>query len=340
MTAPAAERARLIELLYGFFPAQVLQTLARLGVPDLLGDGPLPLDELAVRTATQPGPLFRLLRSAAALGLVEPALGDCYALTSGGDLLLSGAPGSVGNLAQLFCGDVVWRSWGELEWSVRTGSPAQEKLTGRSAFDHMSSDPAMAAIFTEAMAEGARAAAPGVVASCDLTGVGTLADVGGGNGTLIAAFLTATPGLRGLLFDTAEGLGDAASTLDGVADRCEVVAGDFFAAVPPADAHVCKSVIHDWDDDRSLAILANIRAAMPAHGALYLVEPVVAADLAGLARQKFTLMSDLNMLVCTGGKERTEAEFSALLEKAGLRLTDVTAVPPPTGYSILRAVPA
>lgn len=265
MTAAAAERARLIELLFGFFPAQVMQTLARLGVPDLLGAGPLPLDELAARTATQPAPLSRLLRAATALGLVEAALEDCYALTPGGELLRSGAPGSVGNLAQLFCRDVVWRSWGELEWSVRTGSPALEKLTDQSAFEYMNSDPAMAAIFTEAMAEGVRAAAPGVVASCDLAGVGTLA---------------------------------------GVADRCEVVAGDFFAAVPPADAHVCKSVIHDWDDDRSVAILARIRAAMPAHGTLYLVEPVVAPDLAGLARQKFTLMSDLNMLVCTGGKER------------------------------------
>ena len=340
MSTQNSERARLVEMLFGFFPAQVMQTLARLRVPDLLESGPLPLDQLATRTATQPEPLFRLLRAAMSLGLVEPAPDDGYALTPGGELLRSGAPGSVGNLSQLFCGDVVWRSWGELEWSVRTGTPAFEKLTGRSAFEHMNDDPEMSAIFTEAMAEGVRTAAPGIVASCDVTGVGTLVDVGGGNGTLVAAFLAANLALRGILFDTAEGLGDATSVLGPVADRCETVAGDFFAAVPTADAHVCKSVIHDWDDDRSVTILRRIREAMPAHGTLFLVEPVLVPDVADLARQRITMMSDLNMLVCTGGKERTEAEFTALLEKAGLRLADVTRVPPPTGYSILRAVPA
>jgi hypothetical protein len=337
---PPDERARLIGLLFGFFPAQVMQTLARLGVPDLLGAEPRPLDALADETGTQPEPLYRLLRAATGLGLIEPCPDGRYALTPGGELLRSGVPGSVGNLAQLFCGDVVWQAWGELEWSVRTGTPALEKITGMSTFEHMATDPVMTAIFTEAMAEGTRSAAPGIAASCDLTGIGTLVDVGGGNGTLIAAFLTAVPELRGILFDTADGLGDHAVTLAGVADRCEALAGDFFAEVPTADGYVCKSVIHDWDDDRAGAVLGRIRAAMPAHGVLFLVEPVVAEEAAGLAGQSGVLMSDLNMLVCTGGKERTEAEFAALLGAAGLRLADVTRVPPPSGYSVLRAVPA
>jgi orsellinic acid C2-O-methyltransferase len=330
--APAPDRARVAGLLWGFFPAQVLQTLARLGVPDKLQAGPRPLADLAADTDADPDALHRLLRAAAGLGLVDSD-DTGWHLTADGMLLVSGVGGSIGNLAQLFCGDAVWRAWGDLEWSVRTGAPSLEKITGMGTFEHMAANPALLAIFTEAMAEGSRMAAPGVVASCDLDGVGTLVDVGGGDGTLLAAFLAAHPALHGILFDTPGGVGGAAGS-----ERCEVVTGDFFATVPTADAYVIKSVIHDWDDERAVAILTRVREAMPPHGRLFLVEPVLAPDTAGLTAQRVTLMSDLNMLVCTGGRERTEAEFRALLDAAGLRLVGVTRVPPPTGFSVLTAV--
>jgi orsellinic acid C2-O-methyltransferase len=329
----AAERERMVGLVFGFFPAQVVHTLARLGVPDALATGSLDLDALATRTGTHPDALARLLRAAAGLDLVNRTSDGAYALTPGGQLLRTGTPGSIGNLAQLFCGDAVWRSWGELEWSVRTGEPSFEKLTGRSAFAYMADDQDLNAVFTEAMAEGTRMAVPGIVAACDLTGVDTLVDVGGGNGTLLAGFLDEHPHLRGILFDTPAG-----ATATVVGERCEVVTGDFFQAVPTADAHVVKSVIHDWDDERSVTILTRVREAMPAHGVLLLVEPVLPEDPALLADQRMLLMSDLNMLVCTGGRERTEAEFAALLTAAGLRLTGVTEAD--RGYSVLRAVPA
>jgi orsellinic acid C2-O-methyltransferase len=333
VTAPA-ERERVAGLVFGFFPAQVVQTLARLGVPDTLGDGALDLDALATRTATHPDALSRLLRAAMGLDLVTRTADGTYALSPGGQLLRTGVPGSIGNLAQLFCGDAVWRSWGELEWSVRTGDVAFEKVTGRSAFAYMADDPGLNAVFTEAMAEGTRMAASGIVAACDLTGVTTLADIGGGNGTLLAAFLDAHPQLQGILFDSPSGVGDPVVT-----ERCTVVTGDFFTAVPAADAYVLKSVIHDWDDERSVTILSRIREAMPPHGVLFLVEPVLVDDAAALAGQRMLLMSDLNMLVCTGGRERTEAEFGALLAAAGLRLTAVTTAEG-SGYSVLRAAPA
>jgi orsellinic acid C2-O-methyltransferase len=312
----------------------VVQTLARLGVPDALGDGSLDLDALATRTGTHSDGLARLLRAATGLDLVTRTAEGAYALTPGGQLLRAGSPGSVGNLAQLFCGDLVWRSWGELEWSVRTGEPSFEKLAGRPTFAYIADDPELNAIFTEAMAEGTRMAARGIVAACDLTGVATLADIGGGNGTLLAAFLDAHPHLRGILFDTPAG-----ATATVVGERCEVMTGDFFDAVPAADAHVVKSVIHDWDDQRSVAILSRVREAMPAHGVLFLVEPVLRDEPEALADQRTLLMSDLNMLVCTGGRERTEAQFAGLLTAAGLRFTGVT---PAAGsaYSVLRAVPA
>lgn len=330
-TTSTPERGRVMQLLWGFFPAQVIRTLAGLGIPDLLGPGPRTLDDIAAHTGTSPDALNRLLRAGAGLGLLSRDGEGRYSLSADGGLLRTGTPGSLGNLAQLFCGDAVWRAWGELEWSVRTGAPSFDRITGRSAFEYMADDPAMLGVFTEAMAEGSRMAAPGVVASCDLTGVGTLCDVGGGNGTLLAAFLAAHPGLRGILFDTVDGVGDAALVLP---DRAETVTGDFFVSVPAADAYVIKSVIHDWDDERSVAILSRIREAMPEHGTVFLVEPVLEDERADFV----LLMSDLNMLVCTGGRERTAREFEALLDAAGLRLVDITRVPPPTGFSVLRAV--
>ncbi|MGH3565700.1 MAG: methyltransferase [Pseudonocardia sp.] len=342
MTAGTDERARLVELLFGFFPAQLIQTMAQLRVPDELADGPLPVEALAQRTGTHPPSLERLLRAGTGLGLVTLEVDGTYALAAAGKLLCSGAPGSISNLARIFCGDVVWRAWGELEYSVRTGEPSFEKVTGSSVFAHLAEDPEMLAVFTEAMAEGSRIAAPGVVASCDLDGRSALVDVGGGNGTLLAAFLAAHPRLRGVLFDTADGLGDAAQVLaaSGVADRCEAVVGDFFEVVPAADAYVLKSVIHDWDDERSVEILTRVRQAMPPHAVVFVVEPVLPEDADGLGREPAMLMSDLNMLVCTGGRERTGPEFDALLAAAGLRLVSSIRVPPPTGFSVLRAVPA
>ncbi|GAA5137933.1 methyltransferase [Pseudonocardia adelaidensis] len=328
------ERDRVAGLVFGFFPAQVVQTLTRLGVPDALGDGAFDLDALAGHAGAHPDALARLLRAAVGLDLVTRTADGAYALTPGGQLLRTGVPGSIGNLSQLFCGDAVWRAWGELEWSVRTGEPSFEKITGRSAFAYFADEPRMNAVFTEAMAEGTRMAAPGIVGACDLTGVTTLADIGGGNGTLLAAFLDAHPRLRGILFDSPSG-----ATATVVGERCEIVTGDFFASVPAADAYVVKSVIHDWDDERSVTILSRIREAMPAPGVVLLVEPILRDEPEALRDQRMLLMSDLNMLVGPGGRERTQDQFADLLTAAGLRLTDVTPAAG-SGYSVMRAVPA
>lgn len=336
MTTATANRDRLIGMLFGFFPAQVLQTVAQLDVAEHLAAGPLPVADLATRTGTDPDALYRLVRAASILGLVELD-GDTATITPDGLLLRRGEASSVGRLAMLFCGTQTWSCWGDLAESVRTGDNAWERLTGRSTFAFFDADPELADTFTEAMAEGTRAAAPAVVDHTDLTGVRTLADLGGGNGTLLAAFLRANPGLRGVLFDGAGAVGDAADVLGDL--PAEIVTGDFFESVPVADAYVVKSVFHDWDDERSLEILASVRAAVPQSGALLVVEPVVPTDPDALAERHTLLMSDLNMLVCTGGKERTHAEFDDLLSRGGFRLESVTPCPP-SGYSVLRATPA
>jgi orsellinic acid C2-O-methyltransferase len=191
------------------------------------------------------------------------------------------------------------------------------------------------------MSEGTRQLAPELIQSCDFARFHTLLDVGGGDGTLLAAILAATPSLRGVLLDTAAGLAEAPKRLSaaGLGDRCELVQGDFFESVPSsADAYLMKSIIHDWDDDRCVRILENCRRAMPQDGAVLIVEPVLPSKAEPSFAMLGVIMSDLNMLVSTGGRERTEAEFASLLRAAGLQLKSVTSVPGPFVNSVIEAV--
>lgn len=334
-------RQELIELLFGFFPAQVIQVAARLAIADHLAAGPRSAAQLAVSTGTDEAALYRLLRALVCIEVLgEPTPGS-FELTERGDLLRSDVAGSIRNLAMLFCGHESWRAWGELEHSVRTAEPAWAHLFGL-PFDYFPAHPELNAIFNKAMAEGSRMAAPGVVAAGDFARFGTVADVGGGNGTLLTAVLDAHPQVRGILFDTAAGLGEASAVLDGagVSDRCRLVTGDFFDAAPEgADAYLLKSVIHDWDDDRSVAILRNCRTAMPPGGTVLVVEPVMPARPEPSPDVFFMVMSDLNMLLI-GGRERTEEEFRIVFAAAGLTLRSVTRCPGPTNFSVLEAVHA
>ncbi|WP_051580034.1 methyltransferase [Pseudonocardia acaciae] len=335
----AAERGRLMPMLFGAMHAQVLHTLTRLGVADRLADGPATARQLASGTGTQPAALYRLLRAGAALGLFALD-GERFELTEGGRLLCADAPGSIRNLVLLFGGDAVWRSWGRLEYSVRTGQTAFEQVTGLPTFEYLAAHPDEEAVFNAAMAEHTREVAPAIAARCPLDGRGRVADLGGGNGALLAGLLTANPGVRGVLHDTASGLRDAERVLTeaGVRDRCEIVTGDFFDSVPEGcDAYVLKSVIHDWDDEAATRILRRCREAMAPGAVLYVAEPVVPDDPTRLADAAGTLMSDLNMLVCAGGRERTEGEFRSLLARAGLRLDGVARCDPPVNYWVLAA---
>jgi hypothetical protein len=168
-------------------------------------------------------------------------------------------------------------------------------------------------------------------------------DVGGGDGALLTSILADTPSLQGILFDTGPGLAESSERLRaaGVEDRCEVVTGDFFDTVPAgADAYIMKSVIHDWDDERCITILSNCRQAMKADGKVLVVEPVVPETVKPSFALLGVMMSDLNMLVNTGGKERTEEEFAALLRAADLEPTGVSRVPKPSTLSVIEGVVA
>ena len=314
----------VMEIIFGYGASQAVNVTARLRLADHLADGVKTPADLAAATGSDELSIRRLLRALVCLGIVTQSAPDEFALSPGGDPLRGDVPYSLREMAMLVCGEQTWRSWGELEYSVRTGLPAWDQVTGLSSFEYMAKHPEHAAVFNQAMAGYARAAAPAIIANGDFGRFATVVDVGGGDGSLLGAILTAHPGLRGVLYDLPAGVESADRTLAaaGVADRCEVMGGDFFVSVPDgADAYLLKSVLHDWNDDRAAEVLRNCRRAMPATGRILVVEPVLPAvvtpAVAGI------VLSDLNMLVNTGGRERTEDEFRALFAAAGFDLVRV-----------------
>ncbi|NKZ03413.1 methyltransferase [Actinomadura latina] len=332
-------RSPLLDLAFGYMPAQMIHVAAETGLADALAGGPRSSEELAEATGTHAPSLHRLLRGLVTLGAVEQKERDLFALTDEGQRLRADAPDSIRALIRLFCGPDVWRTWGDMTETLRTGEYAWKRVTGRTSFEYFESDPELSATFNEAMAEHTRAVAPGILKAHDFSRYGTVADLGGGDGTLLAAILRAHPGPRGLLFDLPAGLAAAPGTLDDVAGRAEIVPGDFFESVPGgADAYVLKSVLHDWSDEKAAAILRNVRAAMRSDARLLILEQVmpemVTPETAGIVR------NDLNMLVSTGGRERTEAGFRDLLDATGFTGVSFTGPLPPSAYHLIEAGPA
>lgn len=327
----------LQDVVYGFIPAQILHVAARLGIADVLAGGRRTLAELAAATETHPPSLRRLLHGLTCLDVLTQPDVDTFELLPTGEQLRADVPNSIRAAVMLFCSEAMWRSWSALEYSVRTGNIAWDHVHDASVFEYMDKHADEAVTFNSAMADRTRVVVPEIVASYDFARFARLVDVGGGNGQLLAKILSAASELRGVVFDQPAGVVDAADTLAdaGVADRCEIISGDFFDAVPRGgDAYLLKSVIHNWDDDKAATILRNCRVAMPVEGTLLLVERVMPAKVESSHGR--LVWSDVNMLVNTHGRERTEAEYSALYTAAGFELVDVMPISAnPVDYQIV-----
>jgi hypothetical protein len=326
----------LTQMAFGALMTQALYVAAKLGVADLLADRPQTAAQLAA-TGTDEQALYRVLRSLAGAGVFSEVEPRVFGLTPLGELLRSDAPNSLrGGL--IFMGEEWhWAVWGRLMHSVRTGRPAWGHTHGAEVFDYFATNPAEAEIFNRAMTDMSAATAAPVVEAYDFDGIGTLADIAGGHGYLLAQVLKAHPGMRGVLFDVGPVVAGAGALLEaeGVTARVERVAGDFFKAVPRgADAYMMKHIIHDWDDERSRLILRNIREAMPRHGKVLIVETVVPEG----DEPHYSKLLDLEMLVSPGGAERTAREYRALLAAEGFRLTRI--VPTRSPFSVVEAVRA
>lgn len=334
-------RSPLVDIALAYMPAQVVYTAAELGVADQLAEGPRTSVELADELGTDPQSLLRLLRALTALGVLAQTEPDRFQLTELGGHLRSDTPDSVRNFVRMLCERESWHSWGDLVSSVRTGEPAFDRVVGMPLFEFLGRNPDKAATFGAAMSRNTRDVAPGVIAGFDFSRFGTIVDIGGGDGTLLAQILRAEPDVQGVLLDLPSGVEHAPAVLqaEGVADRCKVVPGDFFVSVPEgADAYLMKSTIHDWDDERAVTILRNCREAMAADGRVLILEPVIPELVTPEVTE--SLMIDLYMLVSPGGRERTEAEYRDLLAAAGFTLAAVTGPIPPFGYHVVEGAPA
>ncbi len=340
-----SDRARMMRLLSGPWLAQSCYAVTKLGIPDLLEDGPRAAAGLAAESGAHPRALHRILRALAAAGLFEEPTPGVFGLTPLSRLLTSAATRSSRPAAIMF-GEEVFRSFAEIEHTLRTGNPAFEKVYGQPFYDYLAGHPEAAQTFTAAMG---RAPVPQALAACDLTGARTVADIGGGNGGLLASVLRANPDARGVLLDLPEAVRQARDglTAAGVADRVDFVEGSFFDHVPPgADTYILARVLHNWDDANAAALLCRVRAAMAPGSRLLvfeqLLEPADAHPGAGGHGSPRAHVTDLLMLLMLPGCDRTEAEYRGLLAAAGL---DAVAVRPPPlrapgAESVLEAVPA
>ncbi|MFI7065182.1 methyltransferase [Kribbella sp. NPDC050124] len=314
---------QLHRLVTGYQVSQAVHVAASLGLSDLLADGPKTAAELAEATGADPGSLTRLMRALVTVGLYVSD-GERFANTELGDAFRIDAPRSVAGWARAVGRQHHWQAYASLEHSIRTGENAFEAVHGEPVWAYFAKHPDEQTIFAAAMTDLSRAVADAVVEAYDFGRFGTVVDVGGGRGMLLAAVLSGYPSVNGVLFDQSDVVAGAHELLSaaGVAQRCRVVGGSFFDAVPEGgDAYLLKSVIHDWPDAESVEILRTCRRSMPGHGRLLLVEQLLDESPDPVR----TAFSDLTMLVMAGGQERTTDEYRSLLATAGFDLTSTAA---------------
>ncbi|WP_335972526.1 methyltransferase [Streptomyces sp. CA2R106] len=336
MPASLPPPVRILQLATAGWMAQAVSAAAELGVSDALAAGPRTVEEVAEEVGAHAPTLYRLLRACADIELFEERPDRVFSLTELGDALRTDSPVSLRDFA-VWTGLPAERdTWTRLADSVRTGAPVFERVHGTSVWDHIRDRPDVLGVFDRAMTQTSRQIIGSIVAAYDFGGLRTLVDVGGGRGALLSAVLAANPGLRGVLYDQPEVVAESGPVFKeaGVAERATAQGGSFFDAVPPGgDAYLLSNIIHDWDDEPSVRILSKVRAVLPADGRVLLVEAVLPTDRPALNVK----LMDLDMLVLCGGRQRTEAEFAALLAGAGLRLTRIV----PGGHcSVVEAVAA
>jgi hypothetical protein len=269
-----------------------------------------------------------VLRALASVGIFAEGPPRQFSLTPLAEPLQSNVPNSKRALA-LMSGDEQFQCWTEIAYSIQTGKKAFDKVFGQPIFDYLGEHLDKAQVFDAAMVGIHGRESDAILNAYDFSGINTVVDIGGGNGSQLIALLQAHPQTRGILFDLPHVIERAKPIIAaaGLADRCELVAGSFFDAVPAgAGAYFMRHIIHDWEDEKSLTILRNCHRAMPPHGRLLVVESVIPSGNEPFGG-KFL---DLVMLLIPGGKERTEAEYRALFQDAGFELSNIV----PTGSEV------
>jgi len=315
---PEAAAAQLgFQIAWGYVGSSALHAALELGLPDRLAAGPKPVAELARETGTNEDALYRVLRVLASFGMFEEQAPRTFAANLPAQLLRA-QPGTPRDILYFLTEPHHFRIHAELLHTLRTGQPAVEKVMGKPVFEVFATDPAFGKVFNDAMTSMSAVAIPAALEAFDFGDIRVLVDVAGGHGRVLTSILQRYPAMRGVLFDMEHVIAGAGPLIgaSGVADRCTTASGDFFTAVPAGgDAYIMKHIIHDWDDEQALTILRNIRRQLDGRpqGRVILVESVIPAD----SSPNFGKLIDLEMMLMPGGRERTEAEFTSLFERAG-----------------------
>ena len=322
------------EMTTVYWLSQAIYVAAKLGIADLLRDGPRPCIALADSTGSDAPSLFRLMHALSSVGIFSHLGRGRFALSRLAGRLRTDVRGSLRAMV-ITIGEIHYQASGNLLHSVQTGSPAFDTVFGANPFDYLHQNDAADA-FHKVMTNVSSMLAYAVLMAYDFAGVCSIVDIGGGQGKLLEKILQFNPEITGVVFDTASTIERAMQGLgnDAWSTRCSYVIGDFFTSVPQgADAYLLCCVIHDWDDRRAIRILRNCRRAMAAKGRVLIVDMVV-PDTDGMS---FSKLLDLNMLTKAGGQERTKAEFLALLDAADYKLARI--IPTMAPQSIIEAVP-
>ncbi|MER6108201.1 methyltransferase [Streptomyces hirsutus] len=332
---PVGDTGRMLQMMTGYWVTQVVRTAAELRIADHLHPGGATPAEVAEAESLDPDSTFRFLRTCASLGLAASTDGKRFAATPLLDTLRTDAPGSLRDLALWGGAESHWLPWGRLADAVRTGTAQAEAALGAPVFDWLAAAPKEAEIFTRAMTAMTRGLAHQLADVIDLRGAEVAVDVGGAGGNLVQTLMQRHPGLTGVVLDLPHvgAEADASAAVLGVRDRFSFVGGDFFEQVPPADVHLLKFVLHDWDDESCVRILRNCRKALRPGGRVLVMELLV--DKVGTPGLE--PLMDLNMMALSTGRERSLDEFENLFERAGL--TPASTLPSASRVSVLEAVP-
>ena len=328
-TSPAATPAEslapaefLLQMATGYMVSSALQVVTRLEVADQLANGPRPIEEIAAAVGANPDALYRVMRALASLGIFDALTDRRFALNRHSELLRKDVPGPRPLI--LWMTDAFhFNVYADALHSVVTGQTAVEKTVGMGVFEYFPKNPALWKVFNDAMTTMSAMVIPAVLDTYDFSDAGVVVDVAGGHGHVLMSILQKHKDLHGILFDLDQVVEGAKPRIAaaGLADRLRTVGGDFFQGVPAGDTYLMKHIIHDWDDDRAIQLLRNIRTAMrdKASGRVVLIESVLSPP----AVPELGKLIDLEMLLMAGGRERTAEEFRALFASAGFELTRI-----------------
>ncbi len=320
--------ATVLEIAGGYALPRCLHVVAEHGIADALGDAPQTPEELAEVCGVNPDALGRMLRLLAAYGVFQ-ADGSRIRHSPASELLRTNHPQSMRSLVRMFGLRANWQVFEQMDHTLKTGRQAAEKVFTNGFWGYFADHPEEFSIFNNAMVGKASGQVSAIVAAYDFSGLNVIGDIGGGHGHLLRRILDSQPSAKGILFDQPYVIKEAAAI---ASDRLFLQAGDFFKdSLPICDAYVVMEVIHDWNDQDSIAILKAIRRAAPSHAKLLLMEQII-PDNPGPDWAK-TL--DIHMLTLLGGRQRTVEEYKALLQQAGF--TFQRRIDAPTGISIIEA---